>query len=588
MVKSTLQRISAWAEKTRRIPAWVALFGAFLAVFNYGYDVPAVWTIPLKIVFILVLSTGISSILLGYFSSVIRPRKAVWFFDGLYIGILAYTCVDLAGLGFHFHETTMFIAPVVFLMLLREVSTIPVTFNRDILNPAQLFIGSFAAIVVLGTFLLMLPNATVVDITLVDAVFTATSAVCITGLIVVETGEVFSVFGQSVIIILVQIGAIGVMTFAGFFSYFFRGRPSYEDQIVLGALTNNSRMDEVFKTLRRIIFITLLLEAIGAVFIFYTVDANLFSGLLERIYFAVFHAISGFCNAGFTTMSGGLYNEVFQFSYGFHMIIAVLFIIGGIGFPIVFNSIQYVKYLFVNILISYGKTGHASYRSHIINLNTRIVLITSLILLVGGTIVFFIFEKDNTLAAHPTLAGKWITAFFGAATPRSSGFNTIDTSALNFHTIMIVFFLMWVGGSPASTGGGIKTSTLAISTLNFFAVARGKERIELYRREVPSLSVKRAGAIISLSLIAIGTSTFLVTFFDSDKDLLHIGFECFSAYSTCGLSLGITGDLTDESKIVIVISMFIGRITLLTFLAAFLRKEKYNHYRYPKEDILIN
>ena len=587
MVKSILQRISAWAEKTRRIPAWVALFGAFLAVFNYGYDVPAAWTIPLRIVFILVLSTGIFSILLGYFSSVIRPRKAVWFFDGLYIGILAYTCFDLAGLGFHFHETTMFIAPVVFLMLLREVSTIPVTFNRDILNPAQLFIGSFAAIIVLGTFLLMLPNATHQGISFLDALFTSTSAVCVTGLIVVDTGSYFTTFGQSVIMILIQLGGLGIMTFTGFFSHFFRGKSSYENQLVLSNLTNTSAMDEVFKTVRRIIQITFIIELFGATFIYFSIDPEIIPALGDRIFFAAFHSVSAFCNAGFSTLENSLYELPFRYNYAMHSVVAGLFIIGGIGFPIVFNSLQYVRYLIMNLLLPYSITGHVKHRSHVINLNSRIVLITTGILLTLGTALFFIFEYDNTLAEHDGI-GKIIVAFFGAATPRTAGFNTVDTSLLNFHTIMIVFFLMWVGASPGSTGGGLKTSTLALGTLNFIGVAMGKSRIELFRRQIPQQSVARASAIIALSLISVGTSVFLISYFDPEKDLLSIAFESFSAYSTVGLSLGITSELNDYARIIIIFTMFIGRITLLTFLAAFLRKEKYNHYRYPKEDILIN
>ncbi len=582
-----LRRLSNWAEKTRRVPAWVALFGALVAVFNYGFSSADTDKTPLSIVYLLVLFVSISSIVIGYFSDKIRPKKLVWLFDAFYIVLLGYTVYDVLGGGFRLTFNTMFIAPIMFLILIRELSTLPVTFSRDVLNPAQLFLGSFAAIIMLGAFFLMLPNATVNGISFIDSLFTATSAVCVTGLIVVDTGSYFTTFGQVVIMVLIQLGGLGIMTFTGFFSHFFRGKSSYENQLVLSNITNTSAMDEVFKTVRRIVLITFIIELFGAVFIYFSIDPAVITSFGDRAFFAGFHAISAFCNAGFSTLENSLYELPFRYNYSLQLIIALLFIVGGIGFPIVFNSLQYVRYLIVNLLLPFSTTGHVKHRSHVINLNSRIVLITTGILLSAGTLLFLTFEYNNTLAEHSGF-GKFVVAFFGAATPRTAGFNSVDTSLLNFHTIMIVFFLMWVGASPGSTGGGLKTSTLALGTLNFLSVASGKSKIELFKREIPQQSVRRASAIIALSLIAIGTSVFFISLFDPDKELLPIAFESFSAYSTVGLSLGITAELSEYSRVIIIITMFVGRVTLLTFLAAFLRKEKYSHYRYPKEDILIN
>lgn len=586
-ITSLAKSLELFALKTRRIPAWIALAGCLVAVFNYGYSISDTGKTYLSIVYVFVLITGMASIVLGYFSAKIRPRRGVWVFDAVYLLLLGYTVVDLTGGGFRLTVNTMLIAPVMFLILIREISTLPITFSRDVFNPAQLFIGSFAAIIVLGTFLLMLPNATVEGISFIDSLFTATSAVCVTGLIVVDTGSYFTTFGQVVIMVLIQLGGLGIMTFTGFFSHFFRGKSSYENQIVLSNLTNTSAMDEVFKTVRRIVLITFIIELFGAVFIYFSIDPAVISSFGDRAFFATFHSISAFCNAGFSTLENSLYELPFRFNYSLQLIVAFLFVIGGIGFPIVFNSLQYVRYLIVNLLLPYSTTGHVKHRSHVINLNSRIVLITTGILLTVGTTLFLLFEYNNTLSDHDGI-GKVIVAFFGAATPRTAGFNSVDTSMLNFHTIMIVFFLMWVGASPGSTGGGLKTSTLALGTLNFISVATGKSKIELFRREIPQQSVRRASAIIALSLIAIGSSVFMISLFDPDKELLPIAFESFSAYSTVGLSLGITSELNDYSRVIIILTMFIGRVTLLTFLAAFLRKEKYNHYRYPKEDILIN
>lgn len=181
-----------------------------------------------------------------------------------------------------------------------------------------------------------------------------------------------------------------------------------------------------------------------------------------------------------------------------------------------------------------------------------------------------------------------ITALFGAATPRTAGFNSINTSAMLFPTTMMVFLLMWIGASPSSTGGGIKTSTFAIATLNIISLARGKSRIEVFRREIADRSVRRAFAIISLSLVVIGLAIMLITVFDPHKDLLHIAFECFSAYSTVGLSLGITDALSTPGKYIIIAVMFVGRVSMLTVVIALFKKVKHKNYRYPTEDITIN
>jgi len=222
-----------------------------------------------------------------------------------------------------------------------------------------------------------------------------------------------------------------------------------------------------------------------------------------------------------------------------------------------------------------------------INLHTRIVLITSSILIVAGTVLFYIFEYNNTLAEHNGV-GKLVTAFFGAVTPRTAGFNSVDNAALKLHTIMIVLLLMWIGASPGSTGGGIKTTTFFIGTLNFFSLARSKDRVEFGGREISNKSVRRAFAIISLSLIFIGGATFLVTMFNPGLPFIAVAFECFSAYSTVGLSMGITASLDTGGRLVIIFIMFVGRVGALTLLIGMLRKVETLRYRYPNEELFIN
>ena len=267
-------------------------------------------------------------------------------------------------------------------------------------------------------------------------------------------------------------------------------------------------------------------------------------------------------------------------------IIIAAFVLGGLGFPIVVNIVKYIKYFFTK-KIFYLTGKQQPHRPWVLNLNSRITLVTTTTLTVVGTVLFYINEYNNTLAEHSGI-GKFITALFGAATPRTAGFNTVDTTALNFSTVMMLFLLMWIGASPASTGGGVKTNTFAIATLNFFSLARGKSKIEVFRREIAEVSVRRAFAVISLSLLVIGFGIISISIFDSEKSLLNIAFECFSAYSTVGLSLGITASLSPESKFVIIAVMFIGRVSMLTLLIAVFKKVKQKNYKYPVEEITIN
>ncbi|MCD5968885.1 potassium transporter TrkG, partial [Riemerella anatipestifer] len=227
------------------------------------------------------------------------------------------------------------------------------------------------------------------------------------------------------------------------------------------------------------------------------------------------------------------------------------------------------------------------YRPWVLTLDSRITLVTTVSLTIVGTIIFYILEYHNTLAEHEGF-GKFVTALFGATTPRTAGFNTINNASMSFPTIMVIFLLMWVGASPQSTGGGIKTNTFAIAFLNVLSLAKGKSKVEIFRREIADISIRRAFAIMTLSLMAIGLGVMLITFFDPDKNLLDISFECFSAYSTVGLSLGITASLSEASKMVLIGIMFVGRISMLSLAIAIVKKSKYKNYSYPKEEITIN
>lgn len=568
----------------RHLPFLLTLLGLVAVLYDFGFIQTVYQQKLLNQYYILLMAVECLIIALRYFFFHRKKALKVVVFDISLSVILALTLTALLGVWSFTLFTTQLWLSVVFLMLfIRELSSERIEFKRRYVNPAQLFMFSFMAVILAGAYALMFPNATIHGISFIDALFTSASAVCVTGLAVVDTGTYFTPMGQTTIMILIQLGGLGIMTFTSYFSYFFTGQSSYENQLLIQEMTSSDKISDVFSTLKRVILLTFFIETIGACFIFFSLNPALLPGLNDRVFFSMFHSVSGFCNAGFSTLTNNFYELGYRFNYPLHLTVAFLIIIGGIGFPIMFNFTKYLKHVFKHRIF---KKNHI-HLPWIININTRIVLVTTLILLVVGTALIFIFEYNNTLAEHG-MFGKIVTAFFGAVTPRTAGFSSVDYSQIHMSTILLLYVLMWIGASPASTGGGIKTSTFAISVMNAIALARGKDRIECYGREISDSSIRRAHSQIFLSLFVIMMSVFLVTYFDPALNFKSIVFECISAFGTVGLSLGITAKLSAASKLIITLTMFIGRISLLTILASFLKHVKYQKYKYPSEDITIN
>ncbi|HAR76371.1 MAG TPA: ATPase [Psychrobacter sp.] len=474
----------------------------------------------------------------------------------------------------------------VLVTFIREISDNNFSLNRGFLNPGQIFILSFLSVILIGSLLLMMPNATNQPISFIDALFTATSAVCVTGLIVVDTATHFTTFGQVIIIGLIQIGGLGILTFVTYFSYFFKGGISYETQLSISEMTYSSRMGDMVTTLKSILYVTFGIEALAAILIYISIYDLSGMSVLERVFFSVFHAISAFCNAGFSTFSAGLYDESLRFNYPLQLIISITFLFGGMGFLIVVNLLRYLRYSMQRAMCRDGQ--RYAYQPWLLSINSRITLITSGALLLVGLIGVMMFEYHGVLAEHSSWYGKLIAGFFTAATPRTAGFNNIDLTDLAFPTIMLTIFLMWIGASPNSTGGGIKTSTFAIALLNTFSLARGQTRIEVFKREIADNSIRRAFSIMWLSLLVIGFGVTLISYDQPELDLIKVIFECFSAYSTVGLSLNLTTELSTFSKIVVSVIMFVGRVSMLTIFIALLKNKDERNYRYPTEEITIN
>ncbi len=453
------------------------------------------------------------------------------------------------------------------------------------INPGVLFVGSFAMLIVLGAFLLKVPNAVNGRISTLDTLFTSVSAVCVTGLIVVDTATQFTSFGQLIILLLIQVGGLGFMTLTGLLSYAASGQSSLKTQLAFTDMMSTKKVNNVMHFVYQVVFVTFLIEGLGAAFIYFSLDEQLFARRIDKLFFSVFHSVSAFCNAGFSTFSYGLYQPEIRYNYNLQSILALLIILGGMGFPIVFNLCRYIKIRMVNFSRVVARNPKREHFPNVILLNSRLALVVNMLLLVFGFITYILFEQQNTLAQHPSTFGKLVTCFFGSVTPRTAGFNTVDLAQMRLPTMMIYMLLMWIGASPGSTGGGIKTTTAGVAFLNMVAILRGQDRTEYFHSEISHQSVRRAFAIIVSSLLIIGVAILLISLSDGNKGLINIAFEVFSAFSTVGLSLGITAGLGAASKIVLMITMFIGRVGTITLLVIFIRQSRPLYYRYPKEDI---
>lgn len=571
-----------------RIAFWISLIGLIAIISDFGFYQNDFSQRLLDTFYFVVLGIGLISTFARYIQDRKLFKRKAFIFDLISVGFTMWLYYMYLFVGVPFEtdlilENPIWVKIAVLFTFIREFSELKINFKRSVLNPAQLFILSFLGIILIGSCLLILPNATYDGISYLDALFTSTSAVCVTGLVVVNTGTHFTLFGQTIIMILIQLGGLGILTFASYFSYFFKGGTTYENQLALSDITSSKKLGEVFSTLKNIILITFGIELFAAILIYIAIDSSNFASQSDQLFFSAFHSISAFCNAGFSTIGNSFYDTDFRFNYYLQLIIIFTFVLGGLGFPIVVNILKFFKYKIITLF----STRKSKYRPWVFTLNSRITLITTLSISLVAFVFFYFLEYNNTLIEHNGF-GKVVTTLFGVTTPRTAGFNTIDTATMAFPTLMMVILLMWIGASPQSTGGGIKTSTFAIATLNILSLAKGKSRIEIFRREIAEISVRRAFAIISLSLVVIGFAIMFISIFDPEKQLLDIAFECFSAYSTVGLSLGITGDLSSASKFVIIVVMFVGRISMLSLVIAVFKKIKHKNYSYPKEEIIIN
>ena len=460
-------------------------------------------------------------------------------------------------------------------------------------NPSIILAISFLTIIIIGSGLLLLPEINNGGISWVDALFTATSASCVTGLNTLNISEAFTLKGQAVILLLFQIGALGVMTFTSFFAMFFMGKTSLYNQLAIGDMISSNSLSSLLSTVLYILGFTLAIEGVGAVLIWFEIHGSLGMTENEEIFFAVFHAVSAFCNAGFSTMEGGFGAEPLMSGHlWFYAVVAVLVICGSIGFPILVNLLStgayYLKFVRWWLLRwVFRRKVLFPRRVHLYNLNTKIVLIMSAILIFGGALVFGLLEWNVSLAGLPT-TDKVVHSIFNVTCPRSAGIGSLNFTSMTTQTVLLLIGLMVIGGGTQSTAGGVKMNVMAVVLINLWAVLRGAERVTVFRRELSHDSIQRSNAALIFYLIVLTCGIFVMSLVEPEAPLKGAVFECVSALSTVGCSLDFTPTMGTGGKLLIVVMMFIGRVGAFTLASGLIHKVKRQHFRYPSDNIIIN
>ena len=444
-------------------------------------------------------------------------------------------------------------------------------------SPARTAVISFAAVIMLGTLLLMLPvsseQGTWTSPT--DALFTATSAVCVTGLIVKQTPTYWSTFGELVVLTLIQAGGLGIMTVSAFLAVIVRRKLSISFEDMMTEIVESDHTETVWGLIRFICLFTLVAEAIGAVCLFLSWEQD--AGFWHRVYISIFHAISAFCNAGFSLYNDSLVR--YSTSIPVNAIICTLIVVGGIGFLVVRDIKHYVHwFLFV------GKGKRPKLSTH-----SKLVLMVTALLLVSAAACIFIMESSGDMADAP-LKERLLTSIFQSVTPRTAGFNTVEISAQSMaaSTAFLLIVLMFIGGSPGSTAGGIKTSTLGVMISSIIATLKARTKAEMFHHSIQEETVHRVASIILLSAAALLAGIFLLLITEAHHaSFLEIAFEATSAFGTVGLSMGLTFDLTHWGKLIITALMFIGRLGPVTLVLSVGAMEDKTPYRYPDGQVWV-
>lgn len=437
------------------------------------------------------------------------------------------------------------------------------------LSPPKILVLGFAIIIFIGACLLTLPIATEDGngLPFLNAVFTATSATCVTGLIVVDTGDTFTMFGEIVILALIQIGGLGFMTFATLLFLLLGKKISLKERLLLKEAFNNISMAGLVKLVKRILLFTALIELIGGLILSIRFSFDMPIG--KAIYFGFFHSISNFNNAGFDLMGGFQGLTAYVADPFVVLTICALITIGGLGFIV------------MNELYEYRETKRLSVHS-------KIVLSATVILTVGSTLLIFLFEYTNSKTiGNLTGMGKILGSFYQAVTPRTAGSNTLPIGDLTHSTLFLTILLMFIGAGSGSTAGGIKITTFAVLAATLWAQIRGKEDVVLFRRRIVIETILKALTVAMCGMVIVVFVTIFLSITEQKHSFMMYLFEATSAFGTVGLSMGLTPELTPAGRILIILTMFAGRLGPLTIAFAITKRRKPEAFHHPKGNIMI-
>lgn len=454
---------------------------------------------------------------------------------------------------------------------------------RQFFTPTRMIATSFALLVLLGTFLLVLPisNANSESLKLTDALFIATSAVCVTGLSPIDISTKLNFFGQFVVLILMQLGGLGLMTFTTTLYFWFGQRLPITERLAIQE-TFQTTPRRIKQLILYILTFTFSVEAIGAtlLYIYWTIKGQ-FDSVSQTLWFSIFHAVSAFTHGSFALFSDSLIR--FQKDFFVQLVITSLIISGGVGFLVAFEIKSWVQNKFAKTKIPFR-----------LSVQTRLTLITTLLIIVFGTLLIFISERDGAFASF-TSSEALMNSYFFSIVPRTSGFNTIQMTDFGGTSVMILMLLMFIGGSSGSAAGGIKVGTFGLLVAYTIARFRGKSQLNLWHRTIPQQSIDKATAVVVASATVILLATLLLLFTEtrglnsaeSQSKFIPILFETVSAFGTVGLSLNFTDKLTELGKIILVLVMFTGRVGAISVALAISLREKKSHFSYAEENIMI-
>lgn len=446
------------------------------------------------------------------------------------------------------------------------------TFFSRHFSPARIFVLSFAGVILIGGILLWFPSsATQGPLRFVDALFTSTSAVCVTGLVVINTGKDLSMMGQGITLLLIQIGGLGIITFSTVFFVLMGRGISFKGREIVQTTFLHTPTRNFMAILKSVLWFTFIAEALGTLFLFIRFSFDFPLG--AAFYLALYHAISAFNNAGFSLYSNNLMG--YQGDLIVNLTIMGLIVHGGIGFIVQYEVLSWLRGLQKRL-----------------SAHTKIVLITTTVLILSGAFLFYLFERNHIIKDVPILT-KILASFFQSVTPRTAGFNTVDIGALTNATILLMLVLMFIGASPGSTGGGVKTTSAALLLLMIWNRLKGNEDVNVFNRTIPKEIVSRSVSIIFASAfsVAIITSVLLIAGgghpTESRHFFLEYLFETVSAFGTVGLSMGVTPKLSDIQKMAMILMMFVGRVGPLTLAFSLSRSMGGKGLTYAEEGVMV-